>query len=1200
MFKHFFLAELRFAFKQPMVYIFLGLITLLVFGAASNDSIVIGGSVGNVYKNSPHVITMYTTIMGIFGLLIAAAFYNNAALRDHNNQFNEILFSTPLSKPGYFFGRFFGALILSTIPLLGVFLGIILGSIIAPIAGWEAAERFGEFSLQPFVSNYFLFILPNMFFAGTIIFAMANRWKSTVISFVGALGIIMAYLIAGTLLSDVDNETIAGLTDSFGIRTYSLASKYFTPVEKNTLSPSFSGILLMNRLLWMGIGSAILMLSYFSFSFQEKNKKGKAPSDESKKTNDAFAIPTLSLNYDGNATWLQFKSFFYTNLLSIMKSVTFKILFLFSAIILISSLFGGFDYYGLQSYPVTYKIMDLIGNSVGVFVIIILVFFSGELIWRDRDSKINEVIDATPHGSLISLTAKALSLISVSLILNLFFVFMGVIYQLGNGYTRIELDVYLLDILYSHLPTYIVMSGVMITIQVLINNKYIGYFVSILVVFILSWVLRGMDVESYMLSIGRGPSTQYSDMNGFGPGLLGAHWFNVYWILFAAVCLMGAGVVWNRGAAAPFMERFRSARKRMQGSYRLVWGGTAIVWLMVAGWVYYNTQVLNEYSTSDEQEQLLVDYELKYKKYESVPLPKIMDIKYEVDIFPYERDVDVKASLLLKNETNQPIDSLHYITSDDWEASFSIPNAKLVLDDEKIGYQIYELTKAMMPGDELKIEVKTQFRSEGFVNGRGNTGVVKNGTFINDKELLPTMGYSPRMELRDKNTRKKYDLPERARMPKLEANCSDACMSNYLTNGHSDFITVETMISTSEDQIAIAPGSLQKEWQENGRNYYHYKSDHPSQNFYSFISARYEVARRKWKGIDIEVYHDEKHSVNVEMMVDAVQRSLEYYTDNFGPYYHKQCRIIEFPRYANFAQAFPGTMPYSESFGFISNLEDVNDNNVIDAVVAHEMAHQWWAHQLLGANVQGGTMLSESFAEYSSLMTLKNMGKTPVQMAKFLKYDHDRYLRGRSSEIESELPLYKAENQGYIHYGKGSVVLYALQDFIGEDRVNRALKGFLEEYRYDAPPYPTTLDFLRYLEPEVPDSLHYLITDWIKEITLYDNRLKEATYTALPDGKFEVTINLEAYKIKSDSIGNETKVLVNDWLDIGVFADEDEEHLMHHERVKVNANEMSFTMVVDSIPAKAVIDPKRLLIDRTYSDNIKSVSEASNEIALKP
>ena len=426
-------------------------------------------------------------------------------------------------------------------------------------------------------------------------------------------------------------------------------------------------------------------------------------------------------------------------------------------------------------------------------------------------------------------------------------------------------------------------------------------------------------------------------------------------------------------------------------------------------------------------------------------------------------------------------------------------------------------------------------------------------------------------------------------MPKLNPNCKDDCTENYLTQGLSDFINVETIISTSRDQIAVAPGSLIDNWEENDRNYFKYKVDHPSQNFYSFISADYKLERKKWNDVDIEIYYDKKHSVNIDKMVNAVERSLDYYTKNFGPYTHKQCRIIEFPRFSTFAQAFPGTMPYSEAFGFVIDLEDEEKNNVIDAVIAHEIAHQWWAHQLVGANMQGATLLSESFSEYSSLMTMKSISKTPMAMREFIKYDHDRYLRGRSGEVEKELPLFKVENQSYIHYGKGSVILYALQDYIGEDKVNDALKEFLDKYKYSNY-YPTSLDFLNVLEKKVPDSLNYLIDDWFKEITIYDNRLKTAEAKKLENGKYEITLEIESKKIRADSIGNEKSVPLNEWVDIGFFTDKDEKELIGQKRIKIAQNKTNISFQLDSLPLKAAIDPRHLLIDKVYSDNIKTVN----------
>jgi hypothetical protein len=1190
MFKTFFLSELKYTLRQPMVYIFIFILALMEFFATVSDNVQVGGAIGNVYRNSPYTLTLHVSIFCIFSLLMAAAFFNNAALRDHNNEFNEILFTTPLSKPGYFFGRFFGALLVSTFPLLGVFIGMLLGTYLNSVFGWMDTSRFGDFYFETFLNNYLLFILPNMFLAGTVIFAMANKWKSTVISFVGGLVIIVAYIVSGSLMSDVDNETVAALSDVFGINTYSIETKYFTPSEKNTISPGFSGLLFWNRLIWTGVGIVILTLSYFSFSFKKKNKKVKKEKVKTFKEDTVFALPKLNPTYNASTNWIQFKSFFYTNFLSIIKSVTFKILFLFCIIILVADLSGGFEYFGLQSYPLTYKLIDSIKDNTDIFIIIIVVFFSGELIWRDRDSKINEVIDATAHTSFISMAAKALSLVSIASIINLFFLGIGVIYQLLHGFTRIELDVYLLDFFYDNLPLFIAFGGITILIQVLSSNKYIGYFISILVLLIWEIVLSILDISSNMLDVAGGGSVYYSDMNSFGPGVKSALWFNLYWVLFTVLGLLIAGALWNRGSKSSLLSRIKTARKEVPKSYRGIIAFTFIVWLGVAGFVYYNTQVLNPYRSSDTTEQLMAAFEKKYSKYKDAVHPKVTDVKYYIDIFPNKRDIHVKADIELTNESNSAIDSLHFFNGEGWDTKLNIPNATSVYKDSTYLYTIYKLSPALQPGEKLVIKLDNKFITQGFENGTGSTMIVKNGTFFNNREILPTMGYNEAYEISDRNTRKKYDLEPKERMPELSSEISELHNRNYLNNGQSDFINVETVISTIKSQTAIAPGSLIKKWEENDRNYYHYRTDTPSLNFYAFMSADYEIKKRKWNGIDIEVYYDEKHPENVDMMLDAVERSLAYYTKNFGPYFHKQCRIVEFPRYASFAQAFPGTMPYSEAIGFVINLEDETENNVVDAVIAHEMGHQWWAHQVIGANMQGGTMMSESFSEYSSLMTLKSINDDPMKMREFLKYNHDRYLRGRSGERLKELPLYKVEDQGYIHYGKGSAILFALQDYIGEDKVNVAMKSFLEEYRYKNPPYPTSLDFLRHLEPQVPDSLNYIIKDWFKEITLYDNRLKEANYKILDNGKYEVTLEIESSKIKSDSLGNETKTAINDWIDVGFFMDDSEETLYEQKRLKFNKENSTITVQLDSLPVKAAIDPRHILIDRVYKDNIKSLS----------
>ena len=148
----------------------------------------------------------------------------------------------------------------------------------------------------------------------------------------------------------------------------------------------------------------------------------------------------------------------------------------------------------------------------------------------------------------------------------------------------------------------------------------------------------------------------------------------------------------------------------------------------------------------------------------------------------------------------------------------------------------------------------------------------------------------------------------------------------------------------------------------------------------------------------------------------------------------------------------------------------------------------------------------------------------------------------------------------------------------------------MEEFRYAEPPYPTAYDFLEQLEPRVPDSLHYLIDDWFKEITLYDFRLKDARATKLDNGKYEIEMDVFARKAYADTLGNETEVQLQEWVDVGVYADDDEEELIAWRRARCDQQESTVRMIVDSLPAKAAIDPRRILIERITDDNVKKIS----------
>jgi aminopeptidase N len=466
---------------------------------------------------------------------------------------------------------------------------------------------------------------------------------------------------------------------------------------------------------------------------------------------------------------------------------------------------------------------------------------------------------------------------------------------------------------------------------------------------------------------------------------------------------------------------------------------------------------------------------------------------------------------------------------------------------------------------------------------------VENGTFFNNGEMFPHIGYDESFELQDRNTRRKHGLKpiERAKPP----TDMQARMDNVISR-ESDWLNLDTTVSTSADQIALAPGYLQREWTENGRRHFHYKTTSPILGFWSYLSARYEVKRDSWKSPDgsvipIEIYYDAKHPYNVDRMITGVKKSLDYFTKNFSPYQHKQVRILEFPGYRTFAQSFPNTIPFSESIGFIADLRDPEESiDYVFYVTAHEIAHQWWAHQVIGGNVQGGTMLVETMAQYSALMVMeKEYGRDKMQ--RFLRYELDNYLRDRGSELVAEQPLVLVENQPYIHYRKGSLVMYALRDYIGEEAVNRALAKFLRDHAFEGAPYTTATELVKYFRAEAPPQYQETITDLFERITLFDNKTTEVSSTKRADGKYVVKVTVTSSKLRADAKGEEKPVPVNDLIDIGVFADKD--RVLFSEKRRITKPTQTFEIVVGEKPVKAGIDPFNKLIDRNPKDNVKSM-----------
>ncbi|MBY0504392.1 MAG: hypothetical protein K2X03_10800 [Bryobacteraceae bacterium] len=1185
MFGSLFRFELGLWLRGTMVYVFFLVVGLMVFGAVSSDKVIIGRALENTYRNAPFVVENFYSIMCILTLLMTTAFVNSAATRDFSQNTYQLLFTTPLKKRDYLLARFFGSSLVAVLPLLGVSAAII----IAKYMPWVDAERWGPIHWMSHVHGLLLFAVPNTLFIAAIIFAIAVLTRSTITSFLGALILLVAYTVAETFLEDIDNEQVAMLLDPFAIRTFGVMTKYWTVAERNTLSLGLEGMLLWNRLLWMTVGAGIFAFAYRRFSFAERSRKGKAEVAES--TPPARLAPAIDAK-PANA-WSQFLGATQVEFWGLVKQVSFIVIVVAALLNMVPALiFNATESYGVSSFPVTYLVIEMIEGSLYLFNIAIITYFAGVLVWKERDAHIDDIHDALPHATWIAYASKFVTLLGVLALVQGLAMLTGVLVQTFKGYTRYQLWLYVTDLFFVDFTLFFFLAVLAFFIHVLCPNKYLGYFAYIAFLIMNAFVWNALDISSRLVRYGSRPPMTYSDFFAYAPYATAWSWFTGYWLLLAGLLILASLAYWQRGRETAWALRQREATTRLSGG----WGKLALacvaLFVLTGGWIYYNTKVVNTYISADETKDRRAEYEKLYKKLEQVPQPRITSVRYDIALRPETRSMTLKAVQVIRNKHTAPIDTLYLNVNDDFQLEASIDGAKLAKEDKRLNFRTYQLQPAMQPGEERQMRYTVSYEPRGFENSLSVTRLVQNGTFFST-DVVPQIGYQAENELTQRNDRKKRGLKDKDTMPALERDCTANCMNTYISN-NSDWVEVETTISTAPDQIAIAPGALQKEWRQDGRRYFTYKLDHASLNFYSFVSADYRVAREKWNGIDIEVYHHPEHAWNVPKMLSAVRKSLEYYTANYGPYRHKQARIIEFPRVASFAQAFPGTMPYSESIGFIANLTDPEDIDKVYYVVAHEMAHQWWAHQVIGANMQGGTLLSETLAQYSALMVMeKEYGRD--QMRKFLAYEMDIYLRSRGRELLKERPLLRVEaQQGYIHYNKGSVVMYQMKELIGEEAVNRALKKLVDRYAYAEAPYPASYVLLDALREETPADLQPKLEDLFEHITLHSNRTLSAKATKRPDGKYDVELELESHKFRASDKGQETEVNLDGMVEVGAFAAPPKGKkygkTLYRASVPARAGRSTARFTVDALPEKAGIDPFHLLIDRVPDDNLKKVA----------
>jgi ABC-2 type transport system permease protein len=1193
MFKSVAAFELRYQLKSPAFWVTFAMFLLLTFAATASDNVHIGSG-GNVWKNSPFAIAETLMIMTVFSVFILTAFVANVVVRDDETGFGPIIHSTRLSRFDYLFGRFTGALLAGCLLFLSAPLGMMIGSAMP----WIDPEVLGAFNLWHYIYVYLLLCVPTLFVTGAGFFAIATATRSMMWTYVGVIVFLVLYLVATSFLSRPEFINTVALVDPFGLGAYDQATRYWTATERNTQLPDFAGYILWNRLLWVGVAFALLGLAWAIYSRAAKGSRtaaARAPDQ----TDDTYAVGAVrsallssaKAQPSADAGWSQLWALAKFDVAAAIRSPAFIVLLGVGFVNSLGSLWYADEFYGNTIHPVTRVMIEALQGAFTIIPLIIAIYYAGELVWRDRDRRVHEIIDSTPAPDWAFVVPKILAISIVLFSTLAASVLAAIAVQALKGHFDFELSKYVLWYVLPTTVNVVLYAVLAIFMQTLVPHKTFGWMLMLLFV-VAQVTLDRLGFEHNLYQYAGTPAEPLSDMNGQGDFGRFAWWFRAYWSAAATLLAVFAYALWRRGIGAPLKTRLAHLPRKLTGTPGLVAAAAVVTMGILGGWIFYNTNVLNDYTTTLSREQDLADYEKALIGYENVPQPRITDVTLAVDLYPDEPRAVTRGSYVIQNRTDKPLDRLHVRWIKPLQMTkLEVEGAKLETEHAEQDYRIYRFARPMAPLETRTIRFETLREQQGFRNSENEHRIVDNGTFLDNTEIAPMLGMDRNGVLQDRAKRRKYGLAPELRPATLE----DESARNFNGLRHdSDWVTSDITVSTTADQVAIAPGYRESDTTENGRRTIRYRSDAPINNFFSVQSARYEVAKDRWQDVELAVYYDRAHGYNVQRMHTAMKASLDYFTAHFSPFQFRQVRILEFPAYARFAQSFANTIPYAEGIGFIADYRDPEKIDMVTYVTAHEVGHQWWGHQVISADQQGGTFLVESLAQYSALMVMEQI-YGPEQIRKFLKFELDKYLRARGGEVLEELPLMRVENQPYIHYQKGGLALYLLKDQIGADKVNEALQGLLGEFAFKSAPYANSTDLIHRFRAVAGPEHQQLITDLFEKITLYDVKVTDVKSQRRADGRWDVTLDVEAHKLHADGKGKETEAPLDEVFDVGAFTVEpgrkgyDKTSVLAVKRMRVHDGKQTLAIVTDKEPKFAGVDPFNKWVDRNSDDNLKGV-----------
>jgi aminopeptidase N len=408
-------------------------------------------------------------------------------------------------------------------------------------------------------------------------------------------------------------------------------------------------------------------------------------------------------------------------------------------------------------------------------------------------------------------------------------------------------------------------------------NKFVGWGLMVLYL-VASITFTSLGFEHNLYNFGGSPGVPLSDMNGMGHFWQARAWFDAYWTAFCLVLVVVSYGLWRRNTETRLLPRLKRLPRRLAGVPGVIMSTGLVTFTGLGGWIFYNTNILNTYQTTIDEERTLAEGEITLMAFNDTPQPTITRVELDVTLEPSNLRALTRGQYVVENKTGTPLREVHIVWQPELKMEeLAVEGAARKQSFDRFNYTIWAFDTPMQPGEKRTITFLSRLEERGFPNARAQTRIVDNGSFINNLDISPQLGLDRSIFLQDRATRRKYGLAPAERMAKLEDQAANA--HHYLRRD-SDWVTSDITVTTDADQIPIAPGYQVSETRTEKTLTRRFRTEAPIMHFFSIQSARYAVKREVSGPVTMEVYYHPEHGGNVDRMLKAMRESLSVFSED--------------------------------------------------------------------------------------------------------------------------------------------------------------------------------------------------------------------------------------------------------------------------------------------------------------------------------